>query len=245
MAFHIVIPARFASQRLPGKPLIDLAGKSMIQRVYERAIQSNAATVVVATDDQRIADEAYDFADFVALTSPAHESGTDRLAEVVNRMGWEDDAVVVNVQGDEPLIPPGVINQVADSLQHYANADIATLCTPLEFGEINNPNAVKVVRDEQDFALYFSRAPIPWERNTGEGSTDLAMRHLGIYAYRVGALRRFAEQRPLTLERIEGLEQLRAMAMGMRIHCATARELPGPGVDTEADAQRVRALLGA
>lgn len=245
MSFHVVIPARYASMRLPGKPLVDLCGKPMLERVHERACASEASTVVIATDDQRIADAAYNFADYVAMTSQAHQSGTDRLAEVAEQMAWADHDIVVNVQGDEPLIPPAVINQVAASLQRYAEASIATLCTSLQLDEIDNPNAVKVVRDNDGFAMYFSRAPIPWARDDGGGAAHAAYRHLGIYAYRVGALKRFAEIEPAQIERIEGLEQLRALATGMRIHCAVADELPGPGVDTPEDAERVRSILAS
>lgn len=243
MTFHIIIPARYASTRLPGKPLVDLAGKSMIERVYDRACLSGAESVVIATDDQRIADEAYNFADLVTLTSAGHQSGTDRMAEVAERMNWADDVIVVNVQGDEPMIPPAVIDQVAEAFQQHPDADIATLCTALDEKDMGNPNAVKVVRDEHDFALYFSRAPIPWDRDTGKGAAAAGYRHLGIYGYRVGALKRFAATPSASLELLEGLEQLRALSIGMRIHCATACEVPGPGVDTEADAERVRALL--
>lgn len=251
MSFSVIIPARYASTRLPGKPLLDIAGKPMIQQVYERALQSEAREVVIATDDRRILEAARRFGAKVVLTSPDHPSGTDRLEETVRKLGYGVDEIVVNVQGDEPLIPPRVINQVARNLAAEAEAGIATLCEPIEDETaLYNPNVVKVVSDHRGFALYFSRAPIPWPRDHHLQQRDGMpeginyYRHIGIYAYRVRLLKDFVSWAPAPLERAESLEQLRAMWNGEKIHVALAEELPPAGVDTEADLERVRALLG-
>ena len=251
MPFRVVIPARYASSRLPGKPLADLGGRPMLAHVFERAVASGAREVIIATDDERIQASAQDFGALVEMTSGAHESGTDRLAEVAARRGWPDDAIVVNVQGDEPAIPPVNIRQVAALLERDAGADLATLATPVQsLAEFLDPNAVKVVRRDDGHALYFSRAPIPWARTGApEGPASqreftAAWRHIGLYAYRVGALRRFAAAPPAALEQIERLEQLRALALGMSVIVAAACEVPGPGVDTAEDLEAVRLLLG-
>jgi len=239
--FMVVIPARYASTRLPGKPLLDIAGKPMIQRVVEQAMQSRAARVVVATDEARIADIAHALGVTACMTRADHSSGTDRLQEVAQQLGWTDDTIVVNVQGDEPLIPPTVINQVATNLAQQAQASIATLCERID--------EVKVVFDQQGLALYFSRAPIPWPRDAfRENQSALpagfaAYRHIGIYAYRAAFLHRFINWPPAALEQTESLEQLRALANGVHIHVQEAcARVPG-GVDTEADLQQLRSLL--
>jgi len=251
MAFKVVIPARFGSSRLPGKPLLDIAGKPMIAHVYERACQSGAAEVVVATEDARIEAAMASYGARVVMTSPAHPSGTDRLQEVARQLGWHDDDIVVNVQGDEPLIPPEVIDQVAANLEAAGAAGIATLAEPLDSVEqLFNPNIVKLVRDIHGRALYFSRAPMPWARDLF--ATDrsvlpanpLYFRHLGIYAYRVRFLHDYVSWPPCELEQLESLEQLRALYHGVKIHVAVADVALPPGVDTLADLERVRALLG-
>ncbi len=250
MTFRVVIPARYPSTRLPGKPLRLLAGKPMVQHVYERACASGAAEVIVATDDDRVVQACRAFGAPVLLTDPNHPSGTDRLAEVVALCGWHDDQIVVNVQGDEPLLPSANVAQAARLLLADAGAAIATLGTPIRtLHEFMDPNAVKVVAAANGRALYFSRAPIPWPRDTapsGLGSQTgfgAALRHVGLYAYRVGALRQLAAWAPSPLEVAERLEQLRAMENGLAIAVAVAVEAPGPGVDTEADALAVERIL--
>ena len=250
MAFTVVIPARFASTRLPGKPLLDIAGRPMIQYVVERACQSDAQRVVVATDDEGIADTVAGFGGEALMTAADHPSGTDRIEEVSRLLELDEDALVVNVQGDEPLVPPAVIDQVAANLAANPVAGIATLCEPVSSSEdFFNPNIVKVVTDKAGFALYFSRAPIPWDRDGFAGDTEAApvpsraRRHLGIYAYRVSLLRRFVGWEPADLEQTESLEQLRAMANGARIHVADAVATVPPGVDTAADLEAVRAII--
>lgn len=246
MSYKVVIPARHASTRLPGKPLLEIGGVPMVLCVWARARESGAAEVVVATDDARIADAVRAAGAEVEMTAADHPSGTDRLAEVAERRGWSDDAVVVNVQGDEPLIPPAVIDQVAANLAGRPTASMATLAEPLASTDaLVDPNVVKVVRDAEGFALYFSRAPVPWPRDgmpeTPEGGPW--RRHIGIYAYRAGLLRRFVTWAPAELEGVEMLEQLRVLDAGERIHVADAcAPVPG-GVDTAADLERVRALL--
>lgn len=249
MHFHIAIPARYASQRLPGKPLIPLAGKPMLQHVWERAMESGIGNVVIATDDERIREAVGLFGAEVIMTSPEHASGSDRLAEVCRRLEWQDEDIVVNLQGDEPLTPPALLRQVAENLAEYTDASIATLCTPITTaGQMFDPHVVKVVRDERDFALYFSRAPIPWERDALDMETQptaLCFRHIGLYAYRVGYLKTFAQTAPCALEQVERLEQLRALWHGARIHVAEALERPAHGVDTPEDVATVEALLAA
>ncbi len=249
MSFSVIIPARFASSRLPGKPLREIDGRPMIQHVYERACQSEAQRVVVATDDARIEAACRAFGAEVCMTAADHPSGTDRLQEVVATLGFYADDIVVNVQGDEPLIPPRVINQVAHNLAAEPRASIATLCEPVADPEsLANPNVVKVVSDAQGRALYFSRAPIPWPRE--ERGSEVALqqlvaegvfqRHIGLYAYRVKLLNDFVRWPPCRLEQLECLEQLRALWNGAFIHVALADELPPPGVDTEEDLRRVQ-----
>lgn len=247
----MVIPARYASTRLPAKPLKEIAGKPMIQHVYERACQSDASHVIVATDDARIEVAAKSFGARVCITSPAHNSGTDRLQEVAMQLGLAPDDIIVNVQGDEPLIPPAVINQVARNMAENTFASVATLSEPIHnLDDFRNPNIVKVVADRHGKALYFSRAPIPWPRDhfsqahVNSLPTDFnAQRHIGIYAYRVALLNRFITWPQAVLEKIESLEQLRVLANGEAIHIAEAcAQVPG-GVDTEADLVRVKALL--
>ncbi len=240
-AFIAVIPARFGSSRLPGKPLADIGGRPMIAWVYEQALQSGARDVLVATDDERIVAACQDFNAPVELTAAQHESGTDRIAEVAERLGWPDDQIVVNVQGDEPLLPPGLISQVAELLSQDPDAAIATLATPVRSrDEWQDPNLARVIVDRNGRALYFSRAPIPWPR---DGGTPPALRHIGLYAYRVGALKQIAATPPCELERLERLEQLRALWIGLKIIVAEACEVPPRGVDTEADLRAVREQL--
>lgn len=248
MNFTVVIPARFASQRLPGKPLVDIAGKTMIERVYECATRSRARQVMVATDDMRVFDAVKAFGGQVCMTATSHQSGTDRLREVVSHLELTEDEVVVNVQGDEPLIPADVINQVADNLNANRTASAATLCEPINsLSDVMNPNIVKVVCDQRGFAQYFSRAPIPWDRDSyghpDAAVNSLARRHIGIYAYRVGLLHQFVNWPMAPLEKVEKLEQLRILANGLGIHVADAcAEVPG-GVDTADDLARVRLLF--
>lgn len=251
MSFYVVIPARYASTRLPAKPLKEIAGKPMIQHVYERACESAATEVVIATDDARIEAVAKAFGARVCMTSTAHNSGTDRLQEVVTQLGLSDDDIVVNVQGDEPLIPPAVINQVAENIANNRFASMATLSEPIHsLDDFRNPNIVKVVADQAGRALYFSRAPIPWARDhfaqaevTSLPDDFPAQRHIGIYAYRVALLNRFITWPQASLEKIESLEQLRVLANGEAIHIAEACAAVPGGVDTEADLLRVKALL--
>lgn len=248
--FKVVIPARHASTRLPGKPLAEIAGQPMIRWVWERARQGGASEVIVATDHEDIASACAAFGASVCMTDSAHASGTDRIAEVAERRGWGVDEIIVNVQGDEPLLPPALVQQVAELLVLHPEADVGTLGTPIhELAEYLDPNVVKLVARADGAALYFSRAPIPWDRDgapNGLGtqqSYEGAMRHLGIYSYRVGALRRLAATPPCRLEQTERLEQLRALWLGMRIQVDAAREVPPPGVDTPADLERVNQLL--
>ncbi|TBU97747.1 3-deoxy-manno-octulosonate cytidylyltransferase [Stutzerimonas kirkiae] len=253
LAYTVVIPARHASTRLPGKPLQDIAGKPMIQHVWEQARRGAARRVVVATDDARIFQACKAFGAEVLMTSAEHDSGTDRLAEVAERLGLGADEIVVNVQGDEPLIPPAVIDQVAGNLAAHPEAAIATLAEPLEgIAALFNPNVVKVLSDIDGLALTFSRAPLPWARDAfAAGEPDRLpqgvpyRRHIGIYAYRAGFLADFVAWGPCWLENTERLEQLRALWHGRRIHVADAVEAPPAGVDTEDDLERVRRLLGA
>jgi 3-deoxy-manno-octulosonate cytidylyltransferase (CMP-KDO synthetase) len=252
VSFHVVIPARHASTRLPGKPLLDIGGRPMIQRVVEQASASGAAQVLVATDDERIVAAVRDPRSrsqrVAIMTDPSLPSGTDRVAAVARELGWDAATIVVNVQGDEPFVPPALIDQAAALLERDAGADIATLATPIEtLAEFLDPNVVKVVTAGDGTALYFSRAPIPWVRDgaaAGVGSQarfDGAMRHVGLYAYRVGALQRLTALPPSPLEQAEKLEQLRALQAGLRIVVARCVVPPGPGVDTEHDLERARA----
>jgi 3-deoxy-manno-octulosonate cytidylyltransferase (CMP-KDO synthetase) len=250
MAYTVVIPARYGSTRLPGKPLLELQGKPMIQLVWEQASSSKAERVVIATDDSRIVEAAQTFGAEVCMTSTEHPSGTDRLQQVVEILGLPTDYIVVNVQGDEPLIPPQVINQVAANLGHKPQAGIATLCEEINtFEDLNSPNVVKVVRDAQGMALYFSRAVIPWPRDAvlknsgpipGGGQWQ---RHIGIYAYRTQFLHQYITWSPAPQEQLESLEQLRALHHGVGIHVDTAcQPVPG-GIDTQEDLAYVRHLI--
>ncbi|MNF28359.1 3-deoxy-manno-octulosonate cytidylyltransferase [compost metagenome] len=251
-AFTVVIPARFGSSRFPGKPLKLIAGKPMVQHVWEQARKSAAQHVVIATDDARIFEACQGFGAEVLMTRDDHNSGTDRLAEVAAQLGLAPDAIVVNVQGDEPLIPPALIDQVAANLAAHAEAGIATLAEAIDDVEaLFNPNVVKVVADLHGLALTFSRAPLPWARDAFAQSRDNLpagvpyRRHIGIYAYRAGFLHDFVSWGPCWLEDTEALEQLRALWHGVRIHVADAVQTPPPGVDTPEDLERVRRLLEA
>ncbi|WP_160062029.1 3-deoxy-manno-octulosonate cytidylyltransferase [Psychromonas sp. L1A2] len=253
MSFIVVIPARYQSTRLPAKPLADILGKTMIERVAEQALKSGAKQVIVATDDQRIVDVLKDLNNIdVCLTSKNHESGTDRLAEVCTIYQFADDEIIVNVQGDEPLIPPSVIKQVANNLFANEQASVATLSAPITDQEdAFNINAVKVVTDKNKLALYFSRATTPWDRDNFTAKNQQAknvnlqhlQRHIGIYAYRVSFLKQYAQLSVSPLEMIEKLEQLRVLWHGYKIHVDIACELPPAGVDTADDLQRVIKVL--
>jgi 3-deoxy-manno-octulosonate cytidylyltransferase (CMP-KDO synthetase) len=246
--FTVVIPARYASTRFPGKPLIDLGGKPMVVRVAERAQQSKASQVVVATDDERIAEVCLRRGLHVEMTRSDHATGTDRLSEVVAQLQLADDAIVVNVQGDEPLIPPNVIDATAAHLAANANAAIATLVHPIhDIEDVMNPNVVKCVLDEADNALYFSRAPIPYARDawrpipSGVPDDLPVYRHIGMYAYRARFLRAFPNLAIPAIERFEALEQLRAMAHGFCIAVMRVNEPLPPGIDTPEDYERLKA----
>ena len=250
--FRVVIPARYASTRLPGKALQPIGGKPMLQWVYERARAAGAREVLIATDDARIVAAARGFGADAVLTASAHASGSDRIAELARRSNWAAEDIVVNVQGDEPLIPPVLIAQVAQLLAGQAAAQVATLATPLaSLDELLDPNVVKVVTDRDGFALYFSRAPIPWNRDSAPAGLGTQMdfagarRHRGLYAYRVGALLRLAQLPRGSLEEREKLEQLRALENAMPIAVADALEMPGPDVNTLADLEHVRALIAS
>jgi len=244
MSFRVVIPARFDSSRLPGKALLPLAGKPMLQWVHERARACGAAEVCVATDDERIATAARGFGADVAMTARTHVSGTDRIAEVAVSRGWKDEDIVVNVQGDEPLIPPVVIDQVAQLLASHARADIGTLAVRIDsIADLADPNVVKVACDAGGRALYFSRAQIPFNRDAPATVSQASFRHVGIYAYRVSALRKLAGLAPSRLEQIEKLEQLRALENGMEIRVALAVERPLSDVNTAADLERAERAL--
>lgn len=250
MDFRIVIPARYASSRFPGKPLALIAGRPMLQWVHDRACGSGASEVIVATDDERIAAAARGFGAQVMLTAASHASGTDRIAEVAQRAGWDEQVIVVNLQGDEPLMPAALLTQVAQMLVDHPGAAIATLAAPItSVDAFLDPNVVKVVAGDGGRALYFSRAPIPWSRDgatagfASQREFDRARRHVGLYAYRVGALRRIAALPPGALEDCEKLEQLRALQAGMDIRVADAVAAPGPDVNSPADLARVAAGL--
>lgn len=249
MAFKIIIPARHASSRLPGKPLLDIAGKPMIQHVWERANESQAAEVIIATDDLRIEATARSFGADVCMTKAEHPSGTDRLAEVAMTRQFSADDIIINVQGDEPCLPAELINQVADDMAQHSSADMASLYSQiLQEKQVFDPNVVKVVMDGQGYALYFSRAPIPWMRDHFNTESTLPpelphYRHIGLYGYRASFLQHYAELTPCILEQEESLEQLRALFHGKKIHMTEALIEPGHGVDTAEDLEQVRALL--
>jgi 3-deoxy-manno-octulosonate cytidylyltransferase (CMP-KDO synthetase) len=249
-AFNVVIPARHASIRLPGKPLLDIAGKPMVVRVAEQAVKSGAAQICVATDHSEIFEAVRAHGFEAMMTSANHASGTDRITEVAINLGWADDVIVVNVQGDEPLIAPTLIATVAKQLATHTDAEMATACHPInDFDEMTNPNIVKVVCDQAGNALYFSRAPIPYPRdafasNTRQIPSDLIVyRHIGLYAYRTQFLKNYANLQPAMIENFEALEQLRALWHGYRISVAVTDSASAPGVDTEHDLGLVRAMF--
>ena len=249
MSFVAIIPARFASTRLPGKPIVDIHGKPMVVHVMERALESGADRVIVATDHPDVAAAVEAAGGEVCMTRADHHSGTERLAEVIEKYQFSDDTIIVNVQGDEPLIPPAIVRQVADNLAR-SQAGMATLAVPVtDAEEAFNPNAVKVVTDKQGYALYFSRATIPWDREryaqSREVAGDTLLRHIGIYAYRAGFIRRYVTWSPCPLEQIELLEQLRVLWYGEKIHVDIAQAVPSVGVDTPEDLARVRAALSS
>jgi 3-deoxy-manno-octulosonate cytidylyltransferase (CMP-KDO synthetase) len=248
--FRVVVPARHDSSRLPGKVLLPIAGRSMLEWVIERARASSADEVWVATDDERIATVARAFGAPVVMTSPSHTSGTDRIAEAAWSQRWTAEDIIVNLQADEPLMPPTLINQVRDLLERHAQAALATLATPIaSLEDLLDPNAVKVVTTHGERALYFSRAPIPWDRDgapaglASQRSFAGALKHIGMYAYRVRVLQRLAALAPSPLELREKLEQLRALENDFDIRVGIAAERPGSDVNTAADLERVRALL--
>jgi 3-deoxy-manno-octulosonate cytidylyltransferase (CMP-KDO synthetase) len=241
MTFKVVIPARYASSRLPGKPLLDIAGKPMVIRVAEQAQKSQANEVVIATDFEKIATVAAEHQLSAVMTRIDHVSGTDRIAEVVQKMGWDNDVIVVNVQGDEPLIEPQLIDEVALTLAHNRDAVMASACHPIhDEAAFLNPNIVKVVMDGNGHAMYFSRAPIPYPRDERHKQQIVAHRHIGIYAYRVGFLRQYADLCVTTLEQVESLEQLRVLYHGYKIAMTITDNAPASGVDTQADLDFVR-----
>jgi 3-deoxy-manno-octulosonate cytidylyltransferase (CMP-KDO synthetase) len=256
VGFHVVIPARYASTRLPGKPLLDIGGRTMIQRVVERACASGADEVLVATDDARIAAAVHDprrpGRAIAVMTEPRLPSGTDRVAAVAAARDWSDDTLVVNVQGDEPFLPPSLVDQAAQLLERDRGAGIATLAVPIDsLEEFLDPNVVKVVATADGTALYFSRAPVPWSRDgataglTSQREFAGAWRHVGLYAYRVGVLRELTARPPSQLEQREKLEQLRALEHGVRIVVGACLERPAAGVDTAADLERARRRVAA
>ncbi|MCF6280802.1 MAG: 3-deoxy-manno-octulosonate cytidylyltransferase [Candidatus Polarisedimenticolaceae bacterium] len=250
MSFKVVIPARYASMRLPGKPLLDLAGKPMIQHVYERALASGADQVIVATDDTRIKRAVEAFGGVACITSSDHLSGSDRIAEVVRVSGWADDTIVVNLQGDEPCMPAELIDQVAIDMANYETAMVTTLFAPIDDRKmLFDPHVVKVVCDAAGYALYFSRAPMPWHRDEFASQSltlpeDTAFsRHIGLYAYRADALAQFVAWPPAPIEMAESLEQLRILWQGGKIHLTEAKVVPGHGVDTADDLARCSRVL--
>ncbi|MBT3347922.1 MAG: 3-deoxy-manno-octulosonate cytidylyltransferase [Thiotrichales bacterium] len=249
MSFTVIIPARYDSTRLPGKPLLEIDGRPMVSLVWERAQQSGANRVIVATDDNRIADAIKDISGEVCMTRSDHQSGTDRLAEVASKLNFADDEIVVNLQGDEPQMPATLIKQVAEDMEKHPDAAVTTLYQGIDREEdISNSNAVKVVLDELGYALYFSRAPIPWDRDRFLSAerpvSKLHNRHIGLYAYRSSFLHRYSNWSPSPLEQIESLEQLRVLWKGERIHLTEATEDPGHGIDTLEDLEQLRANSG-
>jgi 3-deoxy-manno-octulosonate cytidylyltransferase (CMP-KDO synthetase) len=249
MNFQVVIPARFASTRLPGKPLLDICGKPMVVRVAEQAAQSGAQQVIIATDHPPIVAVAQQHGFQACMTRADHASGTDRIAEVAAQQGWADDTIVVNVQGDEPLIPPQLIRAVAQHLHDHPDCAIATACHPIhDEASMRNPNVVKAVLDKHGNALYFSRAPIPWPRDAYAHNQPLpqevnVLRHVGIYAYRAGFLHAYGRLAPAPIEQVESLEQLRALYHGYKIGVTKTDQAPPSGVDTEQDLGTARRLF--
>ncbi len=250
MSFRIIIPSRFASTRLPGKPLRDICGKPMIEHVINQAKQSQAKEVIVATDSHEIA-AAIEHLDIrVCMTHDRHQSGTERLSEVIEQLGFDDDEILINLQGDEPMMPPVCLNQVGQALEADLAVKMATLCTPLaDIEELFDPHTVKVVRDINDFALYFTRAAVPWSRDCFNESprtmptSQQYQRHIGLYGYRAGFIKQYLEWESSDIEKTESLEQLRVLYYGERIKVITAETAPGPGVDTIEDLNRVCELL--
>lgn len=249
MTFKVVIPARYASSRLPAKPLLDIAGKPMVVRVAEKALQTSADEVIIATDHDDIYNAAKSFGLSVVMTRVDHVSGTDRIAEVVDIMGWHGETVVVNVQGDEPLIDPILIEEVAQHLESHPQAVMSSACHPIHDAEsFTNPNVVKAVLDEHGYALYFSRAPIPYPRDTFNTKAIMpesmqAYRHIGLYAYKTSFLKNYATLKPTKIELYESLEQLRVLSHGYKISLLITENAPAAGVDTEADLNRVRTIF--
>ncbi|MGH8128961.1 MAG: 3-deoxy-manno-octulosonate cytidylyltransferase [Gammaproteobacteria bacterium] len=244
MNFRVLIPARHDATRLPGKPLVDIAGKPLIRHVCERALESDAAEVWVATDDERIAAACAALDVQVAMTSSAHTSGTDRIAEVAAREGWGDDAILVDLQGDEPLMPASAINTVAQALAADPDAGLSTLAVRLfEPERFRDPNVAKIVLNAAGRALYFSRAPIPWPRDADLAMPHEVLGHIGIYGFRVSALLRLASEAPCAMEQAESLEQLRALWLGLPIRVEVVDDIPRASVDTPEDVKRVAALL--
>lgn len=244
MSFKVVIPARYASTRLPGKPLLDIAGKPMVVRVAEQANKSGASSVVIATDFEKIIQVATSHQIQAVMTRVDHASGTDRIAEVAQQLNWNDDDIVVNVQGDEPLIEPLLIQEVALTLGHSRHAVMATACHTIhDEAAMLNPNIVKVVMDAEGHALYFSRSPIPYPRDDAHKQNIKAHRHIGIYAYRVGFLKQYAELSETELEQVESLEQLRVLYHGYKIAVTVTDNAPASGVDTQADLDQVRRIF--
>ncbi|MCD6046867.1 MAG: kdsB [Gammaproteobacteria bacterium] len=244
--FHIVIPARYASTRLPGKLLKPLANKPLLQHTYERALEAGAASVTIATDHEDIAKAMQDCGAKVLMTKPGHENGTDRIAEAVDLLGLADDSIVVNLQGDEPLMPATLLTQVAHNLAKHPAAAIATIAEPiLHREELLNKAVTKVIFDKHGYALYFSRAPIPFDRDNVDERLVLAeyFRHLGLYAYRVSFLRAYQSLTPVAIENLEKLEQLRALYYGYKIHVERAKAYCPPGVDTQEDFDKIAALI--
>lgn len=254
MGYHIVIPARLNSQRLPGKILRDIAGKPLIQWVYERAKLCGAESITIAVDDERVCQAAKQFGAEVCMTGGHHQTGTDRLAEVAEQLNLPDDAIVINLQGDEPLIPPAAVKQVGDSLKACEVAEVATLAVPIkDANEIFDPNVVKVVLDKNGLALNFSRAPIPWVRDSFSAkgidaldkdfNTTGFYRHLGLYAYRARTLKEFSHWEQAPIEKLERLEQLRILWQGKKIYVDIVPDSLPPGIDTEQDLQSITAIL--
>jgi 3-deoxy-manno-octulosonate cytidylyltransferase (CMP-KDO synthetase) len=252
MEFRVIIPARYESSRLPGKMLADIAGKPMIQHVYERALASGAESVVIATDDDRIREAAESFGAPVCMTSPDHISGTDRIAEAVVTLDYLEEEIIVNVQGDEPLIPPEVIRQVAEDLNRFENARVATLYEPIKtIEELFDTNKVKVVLNKRGYALYFSRAPIAWAREAltippakNQALKTSHFRHIGLYAFRAGFLQEYTQWEISPLEEMEKLEQLRVLWNGGRVHLTEAQKTVPGDVNTEEDLEIVRRMAG-
>ena len=252
MKFIVVIPARYASSRLPGKPLADIAGKPMVVHVADRARESGAQEIIVATDDRRIQEAVAKHGYDALMTRADHASGTDRIAEIAIARSWPDDLIVVNVQGDEPRIPAKLVRSVAEQLLSHRDAAIATACHPIHSAaEMFDPNAVKVVLDKQGYAAYFSRAPIPFARDAFKADPSRlpqglpVYRHLGLYAYRCSFLKIYSTLEPAAIERFESLEQLRALWHGYRISVAVTDQAPEPGVDTPEDLEKMRRAFSA